>query len=405
MLQLNLFEHVALAYAQPVSGRLTQDELYRISLGRAGVDRSVLTSKDPIGQSGQHHNKVKRAIRWHQQTLKQMGFLQMIEGERGVWELTAAGRSHLRQIRDGVAALGFSTDLGIAIWGNCHHVFSQWSEPIFLALTSPPYMLRNPRAYGNCADEQEYIDFICRIFEPIVRNLVPGGNIALSISNDIFQSKSPARSLYLEKLTLSLSARLGLSLMDRLIWESNKPPGPIQWTSKKRVQLNTGYEYVLYFCNDPDQCLADNRRALEPHTEKHLSLMQQGGEKRDAVYSDGAYRVRPGSYGAMTEGKIARNVLHVSNVCHSQRQYKKQARELGLQAHGASMPLELARKLVKFLSDVDQLVVDPCFGSGTTALACEELGRRWAGTDIMFDYVRGAAERFRSARGFKLALP
>ena len=68
------------------------------------------------------------------------------------------------------------------------------------------------------------------------------------------------------------------------------------------------------------------------------------------------------------------------------------------------MPLELVRKLVKFMTNVGQLVVDPCSGSMTTALACELEGRPWIATEIGFDYVRGGAERFTQFDGFELAL-
>ena len=282
-------------------------------------------------------------------------------------------------------------------------MFSRWDEPIFLALTSPPYPLRAPRAYGN-PPISEYIDFICRLVEPIAKSLVPGGNVVLSVSNDIFESNSPARSTYLEELTIALCKRLDQHLMDRLIWASNKPPGPVQWASKQRMQLNAGYEPILWFCNEPRKCLADNRRVLEPHTEAHKKLIARGGVQETRVNGDGAYRLRPGAYGNPTAGRIPRNVLQVSNHCADQRAYKVKARGLGLQPHGAPMPLELARKLVRFMTDVDQLVVDPCGGSMTTGLACELEGRRWAATDLVFDYVRGAAERFREQAGFELAL-
>lgn len=301
-LQIDLFEHVAAAYAQPSSGRLTNDELYRIAAGRAGMSRGDLEAKVSIGKSAVQRSAVKRAIRWHQQTLRHLGIIDRVDGARAVWELTEPGRQKLRKVADGIAVLGFSTNLGVAIWSNCTRVFDRWDEPIFLALTSPPYPLRQPRAYGNPPVE-EYIDFVCRIIEPIVRNLVPGGNVALSLSADIFESKSPARSLYLEKLTIALSERLGLHLMDRLIWESNKPPGPVAWASKERMQLNAGYEFVLWFCNDPVNCIADNRRVLEPHTKAHEKLISSGGERREAVYGDGAYRIRHGSYANPTEGK------------------------------------------------------------------------------------------------------
>jgi DNA modification methylase len=401
--QIDLFEHVAGAFAQPASGQLSNDDLYRMAAGRAGVDAATLHATTPVGHGGERRSLVKRQIRWHQQSLRQLGLIQKVAGQRGVWELTEVGKLKLRKVKDGLAVLGFCTNLGLAIWGNATHVFKRWNEPIFLALTSPPYPLRTPRAYGNPTIE-EYVDFICRIVEPILVNLVPGGNVVLSLSNDIFESGSPARSTYLEELTLALCKRLGLHLMDRLVWASNKPPGPIAWASKERMQLNTGYEPVLWFCNEPRKCIADNRRVLEPHTEAHKKLIARGGVQQARVNGDGAYRLRAGAYGQPTAGRIPRNVLQISNHCPDQRAYKRRARELGLQAHGAPMPLELARKLVRFMTDVDQLVVDPCSGSWTTGLACELEGRPWAGTELMFDYVRGGAERFTGCEGYELAL-
>lgn len=401
--QIELFEHVAAAYAQPTSGRLTNAELYRMAADRAGVQNETLQMTAPIGKAGKAHKTLQRTIRWHQQTLRQLGLIERVKDSRGVWELTQAGRQKLRKINDGVAVLGYSTDLGMAIWSNANTVFDKWNEPIFLGLTSLPYPLSNPRAYGNPTLE-EYVDFACRIIEPIVKNLVTGGNIALSLSPDIFEPGTPALSLYLEDLTYALRTRLGLRLMNRIIWESNKPPGPIAWASKQRMQLNSAYEYVLWFCNDPLRCIADNRRILEPHTEKHKKLIAAGGEQRTAINGDGAYRIKPGSYGNPTEGRIARNIWKISNTCHSQRAYKRRAKELGLAPHGAAMPLELARKLVRFLCDIGQMVAEPCGGSGTIPLACELEGRQWVSTENVFDYVRGSAERFRGCKGFELAL-
>lgn len=398
--QIDLFEHVAGAYAQPKSGRLTNNELYRMAAGRAGMSPAALDEKSPIGRSGTERSVVKRAIRWHQQSLRKLGLIERVEGARGVWELTEAGKSKLRKIKNGVGVIGFSTDLGVAIWSNCTRAFAQWDEPIFLALTSPPFPLRQPRAYGNPGAD-EYIDFICHTIEPLVRNLVGGGNVVLQLG-DVFEEGSPAKSTYIEELTIALRKRLGLHLMNRIVWESNKPPGPVQWASKKRMQLNEGYEFCLWFCNDPINCIADNRRVLEPHSETHKKLIERGGEQRFSLNGDGAYRLRPGSYGRPTDGRIPRSIFHVANTCQSQREYKRRAKALGLAPHGATMPLKLARQLVRFLTEVGQLVVDPFGGSMTTPLACEMEGRAWAATDVVFDYVRGGAERFVKFPGFEL---
>ena len=139
---------------------------------------------------------------------------------------------------------------------------------------------------------------------------------------------------------------------------------------------------------------------LQAHSERHLKLITQGGEQRHGEFSDGAYRVHPGRFGNPTEGKIPRNVLTFGHSCADQRQYKRDARAAGLPAHGAPMPLSLASFLVEYLSQPGDLIVDPFSGSFTTAKAAELLGRRWLCTEIMVQYVLGAANRFRAFNGF-----
>ena len=325
--------------------------------------------------------------------------LERVEGERGVWQLTRPASKDLDEIQPGVSVVGFSTDLGIAILGTCETVFSRIDCPITLCITSPPYPLAKARSYGN-VPESHYVDWIVRQLEPIVRNLVPGGSIALNISNDIFIAGG-ARSLYCERLVLALHDRLGLSLIDRLIWNNpSKPPGPVRWASIERTHLNVAYEPIFWFTNNPRELKTDNRRVLQAHSERHLKLISQGGEQRHGEFSDGAYRVHPGRFGNPTEGKIPRNVLTFGHSCADQRQYKRDARAAGLPAHGAPMPLSLASFLVEFMSSPGDLVVDPFGGSYTTAKAAELLGRRWLSTEIMVQYILGAANRFRGFGGF-----
>lgn len=398
--QLDLFSSVLHAYSAETGGVLDNATLYSAAAKAVGIDEGEIERREPIGDSGELHSTFKRKVRWYQQTLKASGILERVENERGVWQLTKPAAKDLNQVEGKVSVVGFSTFLGIAILGSCDTVFAAIEAPITLVITSPPYPLASARKYGNVTEPQ-YVDWICNTLEPVIKNLVPGGSICLNVSNDIFLPGSPARSMYCQRLVLALHDRFGLSLMDTLIWQNkSKAPGPIQYASKDRTQLNVEYEPIFWMTNDPLKVKSNNRRVLQEHTDRHMDLIRKGGESRDEVFSDGAYRVRPGNYGNETEGRIPRNILSFGHRCAAQTAYKKAARELGLPVHGAPMPLKLASFLIEFLSEPGDLIVDPFAGSFTSADASERLGRRWMATDCMLEYVWGGATRFVDKPGF-----
>lgn len=66
--------------------------------------------------------------------------------------------------------------------------------------------------------------------------------------------------------------------------------------------------------------------------------------------------------------------------------------------HPTQKPEELIRKLVLSSSDRGDLVIDPFSGSGTTLVVSEQLGRRWLGCDLSFDYNNWAIERIENVR-------
>ena len=61
--------------------------------------------------------------------------------------------------------------------------------------------------------------------------------------------------------------------------------------------------------------------------------------------------------------------------------------------HKTQKPEELLRKLILASSNVDDLVLDPFIGSGTTAVCSEQLKRKWLGCDISPEYLNWAENR------------
>ncbi len=68
-------------------------------------------------------------------------------------------------------------------------------------------------------------------------------------------------------------------------------------------------------------------------------------------------------------------------------------RHNGRRIHPTQKPLKLFEALIDKHSQPGDLVIDPFVGSGTTAVAALNLGRRFAGCDIDQEYVQAARRR------------
>jgi DNA modification methylase len=70
----------------------------------------------------------------------------------------------------------------------------------------------------------------------------------------------------------------------------------------------------------------------------------------------------------------------------------------GRNGHGAEFPLALPGRCIALTSEPGDLILDPFMGSGSTALAAMELGRRCVGFDISDRYARLARKRIAAAK-------
>jgi len=61
--------------------------------------------------------------------------------------------------------------------------------------------------------------------------------------------------------------------------------------------------------------------------------------------------------------------------------------------HPTQKPVNLLYRLLELYSKEHNLIFDPFIGSGTTAIACEKLNRKWIGIEISEKYCEIAAKR------------
>jgi modification methylase len=64
--------------------------------------------------------------------------------------------------------------------------------------------------------------------------------------------------------------------------------------------------------------------------------------------------------------------------------------------HPAPFPLQMIERIIS--ATTAQIVLDPFMGSGTTALAAQNLGRQYVGIEIAEEYIKMARERLSSPR-------
>lgn len=67
--------------------------------------------------------------------------------------------------------------------------------------------------------------------------------------------------------------------------------------------------------------------------------------------------------------------------------------------HPCQFPTEIPRRAILACTRPGDYVLDPFMGSGTTAVVCQELERKFLGCDINTDYIQLAYERLEQMRG------
>ncbi len=90
---------------------------------------------------------------------------------------------------------------------------------------------------------------------------------------------------------------------------------------------------------------------------------------------------KPGSAGKWYGGNSTPNVFRLPKIIPSEEQ------------HPTVKPVDLMKHFIKIHSEEGDLILDPFLGSGTTAVAAYELGRRFIGIEKELKYVSIAKRR------------
>jgi len=217
-----------------------------------------------------------------------------------------------------------------------------------LAFTSPPYNVG--KDYDEDMPLESYLDLIQNVGAEVYRVLKPGGRYIVNVANLGRKPYIPMHAFFYQ-----IHAEIGFLPMGEIIWQKGRGANGScawgSWRSASAPRLRDLHEYLLVFAKGsykrPDKGTSD--LSGEEFTEATLSVWE---------------------------------ILPVS------------AKKVG---HPAPFPVELASRVIKLYSYVDDVVLDPFIGSGTTAIAAKQHGRHYVGFDISPEYCRLAEARIANA--------
>ena len=292
--------------------------------------------------------------------------------------------------------LAFETPLGKCFNGLSEEVLTSdlvedQRGKVNLVFTSPPFPLNRKKKYGN-EQGKEYIDWLVR-FAPIFRDmLAKDGSIVMEVGNS-WEPGRPVMSTLALKALLAFLEEGKFSLCQQFIWNNSaKLPSPAQWVNIERIRLKDSFTY-LWWMAPTDRPKANNRNILEEYSDSMKKL--QSKKKYNPGLRPSEHNVSAESFFVDNGGAIPSSVITASNTLSS-GPYLEYCKKHKLNPHPARMPEKLPSTFIKFLTDENDLVLDPFGGSNTTGAIAEQLNRRWMSIEPNIDYINASKGRFLS---------
>jgi len=251
------------------------------------------------------------------------------------------------------------------ICGPCQTIMEQIpNNYINLTITSPPY--DNLRDYKGYIFEKEDFD---EIVKQLYRITKPGGIVVWIVGDATIKGSETGTSF---KQALTFMDK-GFNLHDTMIYEKNTSPFPAKRNGKRYTQI---FEYMFVFSKGKIKtanliCDKANKYAGYKMAWGKRTVRQKNGElkenKKDKIIADFAPR-----------NNIWRYV-----VGKGFNSSDKESHE-----HPAIFPEKLAEDHILTWSNLNDIILDPFCGSGTTCKMAKKNQRHYIGIDISEDYCR-----------------
>ena len=266
---------------------------------------------------------------------------------------------------------------------------TKYRGKVDLIFTSPPFPLNRKKKYGNLQGE-EYINWLKGLALTFRALLKRKGSIVMEVGNSWEEGKPVMSTLALKALLAFLETGK-FHLCQQFIW--NNParlPSPAQWVNVERIRVKDSYTH-LWWMSPAERPKADNRQVLNRYSDSMKKLL--ASKKYNAGKRPSEHHIGEKSFLTNNHGAIPSNVITLANT-QASSDYLDYCRKKNLEPHPARMPIGLPEFFIKFLTNRNDLILDPFGGSNTTGAAAEKLRRKWLAIEPRKDYIRASKGRF-----------
>lgn len=243
--------------------------------------------------------------------------------------------------------------------GDAEDVLSSMDDSsIDLTVTSPPY--DNLRSYMGVGDTWNHEKF--KAIAKELYRVTKSGGVVVWVVNDQTEKGSETGTSFRQALYFM---ECGFNLNDTMIWKKTNPLPVI-----KSPRYSPCFEYMFILSKGTPKTF---NPIMEP--------CKCAGQKYDSTCKNmGGENGRTHKTFNVNKEKVKSNIWEIA-VAQNKT------------SHPAVYPLQLAIDHIKSWSNEGDIILDPFMGSGTTGLACIDLGRKFVGIELNKSYYDLAKER------------
>ncbi|HZZ65589.1 MAG TPA: site-specific DNA-methyltransferase [Candidatus Baltobacteraceae bacterium] len=236
-------------------------------------------------------------------------------------------------------------------------------ESVHLVFTSPPYYNARPD-YTDYAGYEEYLNQLRSVIRGCARVLAEGRFFVINIAPVLLRRNDrtkASRRIAVPFDVHRLFVEEGFDFIDDIIWQ--KPEGA-GWATSRGRRFAADRNPLQYKAVPVTEYILVYRK----HTDKLIDvhIRELAGTKR------------------LAQSKILGDYDRTNVWTITPASSRK---------HPAVFPLELAKRVIRYYSFVDDLILDPFGGIGTTGEAARSLGRRFTLIDNNPGYVQEMMSR------------